>query len=76
MNAVAGGNEPAPVLVMLVVSPVEVRIAVRVDIREVGVAVRIDPRSIYSATSVPLPVECSPSCIVFRVKNSLAPNTK
>jgi len=47
MNVVAGRNEPAPVLAMLIVSPVEVRIAVRVDIRKVGVAVRIDPRKLY-----------------------------
>lgn len=44
MNVVAGGNEPAPVVVEIVVSPVEVRLAIRVDIREVDVAVRINPR--------------------------------
>mgnify|MGYP001563498650 FL=1 len=40
---IADGNDPTPVLVEIVVSPVEVRIAIRVHIREVGVAVRIHP---------------------------------
>lgn len=45
MRAVAG-NEPTPVLVVIVVGPVEVRVpalAVVVDVREVAVAIRVHP---------------------------------
>jgi len=38
------GDEPQPVVVEVVVSPVEVRIAIPVDVREVGIAVRVHPR--------------------------------
>ena len=46
MNAVARLDEPPPVIVEVVVGPVEVRVAVRVDVWEVGVAVRIHPRGL------------------------------
>ena len=43
MSVVADLHQPAPIVVEVVVSPVEVRAAIRVDVREVGVAVRIHP---------------------------------
>jgi len=43
MNVVAG-SEPPPVLVEVVVGPVEVRVAVRVHVRKVGVVMRVDPK--------------------------------
>lgn len=44
MNA-SCGDEPAPVGIVIVVSPVEVEVAVGVDDREVGVVARIEPGS-------------------------------
>ncbi len=59
MNAVAE-DEPAPVLIEVIVSPVEVKIAIRVHIGKVGVAVRINPRRLYLMPSMTPPVEYSP----------------
>ena len=47
---VADPDEPTPVVIKVVVSPIEVRVAVRVDIRKVGIAVRIHPRGIVPDT--------------------------
>ncbi len=52
-------DEPTPVGIVIVVSPVEVEVAIGVDDREVGVAIRIGPRRMYLISSIPLPFECS-----------------
>ena len=39
------GDEPTPVGVVIVVSPLEVDVTVGVDDREVGIVIRIDPGS-------------------------------
>ena len=44
MNVSCSLDQPPPVLVVIVVGPVEVRVAVLVDVREVAVAVRVLPR--------------------------------
>ena len=47
-------DEPPPVVVEVVVSPVEVLVAVLVHVREVDIAIRIDPGGMYLAPSRPL----------------------
>ena len=67
MNVIAGGggkHEPEPILIEIVVSPVEVRLTVRVHVREVGVAIRIDPL-LRPTSSMPPSVEFSLDCILF-----------
>gem|GEM_PF-4613678 len=63
-------DEPAPVVVLIIVSPVEVEVAVGVDDREVGVTIRIDPRRMYLIPSMPLPLEYSWGCILFGILKS------
>lgn len=58
-NGVAHLDQPAPVLVEIVVVPVEVRVAVLVDVREVGVAVRVLPRGMYPVSSLSPRIEFS-----------------
>jgi hypothetical protein len=49
MKAFAG-NQPAPVVVVIVLGPIEVRIAIGIDVREIRVAIRIDPRGYVPGT--------------------------
>ena len=63
-------DEPAPVVVLIIVSPVEIEVAVSVDYREVGVVIRIDPRGMYLIPSMPLPLEYSWGCILFGIFKS------
>jgi hypothetical protein len=56
--------------VEVVVEPVPVElppVVVPVQVRDIEVAVRIAPYALYKIPSVPLPIEFSPSCILFGI---------
>lgn len=72
MKRLADGQEPVD-LVPIVVVPVQVEVplvVVPVEVGEVAVAVRVHPVravNLRERPSAPLPVECSPGCILFGV---------